>query len=88
MSVCPWISLNRDTSLSCNMNTIYIQCHSNPVLFPPCKPHLYDGKVYGLKKKVYIWTSMDVVPAGCGMFFYIFRFKMWFFHFITGVIFS
>ena len=61
MSVCPWISLNRDTSLSCNMNTIYIQCHSNPVLFPPCKPHLYDGKVYGLKKK---GVYMD--KYGCG----------------------
>ena len=50
------------------MATSFSQCHINPVLVPPCKPHdpvkyLYENQTYDMKTWVYIWTSMDVVPV-------------------------
>ena len=44
------------------------QCHNNPVLVPPRKPpdpvkDHYDSQIYDLKKRVDIWTRMDVVPV-------------------------
>ena len=44
------------------------QCYNNPVLVPPRKPpdpvkDIYEGQIYDLKTRVYIWTRMDVVPV-------------------------
>ena len=73
--------------------TIYSEYHNNPVLVPPCKPpdpvkDLYDGQIYDLKKRVDIWTRMDIVPVEYGTFAQIFHLKMFFFQFITGITFK
>ena len=73
--------------------TSSIQCHSNPVLVPPRKPpdpvnDLYDSQTYDLKKRVGIWTRMDVVPVKYGTFARTFHLTMWFFLFITGIDFN
>ena len=74
------------------MMTSSSQCHNNPVLVPPRKPHysvkdLYDGQIYDLKTRVNIWTRIDVVPVEYGTFAQTFHLTMWFFQFITGVTF-
>ena len=66
------------------------QCHNNPVLVPPRKPHdpvkdLYDGQIYDLKTRVNIWTRMDMVPVEYGTYAQTFQLTMWFFQFITGI---
>ena len=69
------------------------QCHNNPVLVPPRKPpdlvkDIYDSHTYDLKTRVYIWTSMDVVPVEYGKISQTFILTMWFFQFITGITFN
>ena len=46
---------------------------------------LYDGQTYDLKKRIDIWTRVDVVPVEYGTFPLIFNLEMWFFQFITGI---
>ena len=70
-----------------------IQCHNNPVLVPPRKPpdpvkDLYDGQIYDLKTRVFIWTRMDAVPVEYGKFAQTFHLTIWFFQFITGITFK
>ena len=66
------------------------QCHNNPVLVLPHKPpdavkDLYEGQTYDLKKKLDIWTRMDVVPVEYRTFSHTFHLTMWLFKFITGI---
>ena len=49
---------------------------------------LYDGYTYGLKIRVDIWISMDVVPVEYGEFAKKFHLKMCLFQFITGINFN
>ena len=81
MLMWPWISLERQSSWIWIPRTSSIQCHNNPVMVPPCKPpdtmkYLYGGQTYDLKKRVDIWTSMDVVPVEYGTFTHTFHFTM------------
>ena len=55
-----------------------VQCywhfHKIPVLFLYHKPsnhimHIYDGKNYGLKTRLNLWTRMDLVPVEYEIFF-------------------
>ena len=90
MSMWPCIFIEREICWRCILSTISVQCNNNPVLVPPCKPpdpvkDLYDGQTYDLKKRVDIWTSMDIVPVEYGTFAQTFHLAMWFFQFITGV---
>ena len=66
MSMCPWISLNRESYWRWSLGKISIQCHNNPVLVPSLKSpdpanDIYDGQTYEMKKRVDIWTKMYVV---------------------------
>ena len=93
MSACPWIWLEREISWRWSPRTSSRQFHNNPVLFPPHKPpdpvkDLYDGQTYDLKKRVDIWTRMDVVPVEYVTFAQTFKLTMWFFQFITGFTFK
>ena len=93
MSVWPCISLERKSCRRWSLRTSSRQCHNNPVLVPPRKPpdpvkDLYDNHTYDLKKRVDIWTSMEVVPVEYGTFTQIFHLMMWFFQFITGIYFK
>ena len=61
----PWISLGRESYWFWILRKLSRQCHSNPVLFTPCKPpnivkDLYDSHTYGLK------TRVDMYKDGCG----------------------
>ena len=64
MSVWPWLFLESESSWSWSLRTSSIQCHSNPVLVPPCKPtdtvkDIYDGHTYDLKQGwIYGWGWM------------------------------
>ena len=49
---------------------------------------IYDSYTFDLKKRLDIWTRMDVVPVEYGNFAQTFHLKMWFFQFITGVYFK
>ena len=49
---------------------------------------IYDGQIYDLKTRVDIWTRVDVVPAEYGTFSQTFHLTMWFFQFITDIIFK
>ena len=73
MSVCPWISLEKESYWRWILRKISRQCHINPILVTPLKPpdpekDLYDGRTYDPKTRVDTWTRMDVVPAKCGYF--------------------
>ena len=66
---------------------------SNPVLVTHREPpnpvrDLYDGQTYDLKRRVDIWTRMDMVPAEYGKFSHTFHLMMCFFQFITGITFN
>ena len=93
MSICPWISLERENCRRWSLKTSYSQCHNNPVFVPPRKPpdpvkDIYDGQTHDLKTRVYIWTRMDVVPVEYETFAQTFHLSMWFFQFITGITFK
>ena len=93
MSMCPWISLERESFWRWIIMKSSIQCHNNPVLVPPRKPpgpvkDLYDGQIYELKTRVDIWTWMDVVPVEFGIFAQTFHLTIWLFQFITGITFK
>ena len=67
--------------------------YSNLVLLHTHKPpdHVMDNndsKTYGMKIRMDIWTSMDVVPVEYGIFAQKFHLNMWFFQFITGITFK
>ena len=90
MLMWPWISLERESFWRWILMTSSSQCHNKPVLVTPRKPpnpvkDLYDGHIYDLKTRVYIWTRMDVVPVEYGTFAQTFQLAMWFFKFITGI---
>ena len=75
------------------MRKNYSQCQNKPVLVPPSKPpypvkDLYDGQTYDLKTSVDIWTRMDVVPVEYGTFAQTFHLTIWFFQFVTRIIFK
>ena len=68
ISVWTFLSLERESYWSWSLRTSSIQCHSNPILVPPCNPPdhvkaIYDGQTCDLKTKVDIWTRIDVVPV-------------------------
>ena len=93
VSVCPWISFERDSYWRWSLKTSSNQCHNNPVMVPHRKPHdpikrLYDCQTYDLKTRVDTWTNMDVVLVEYGTFAWKFHLKMWFFRFITGITFK
>ena len=93
MLMWPCISLERESCWRWSLRTSSSQCHNNPFLFPPRKPpnpvkDNYDGQTYDLKKRVDIWTSMDVVPVEYGTFSQTCHLTMWFFQFITGITFK
>ena len=46
---------------------------------------LYDGQTYDLKKRVDIWTRMDVFPVEYGTFAQTFHLEMWFFSLLLGL---
>ena len=48
---------------------------------------IYGIKIYDLKTRVDVLTRMDVVTVEYGIFYQTFQLKMWFFKFITGIIF-
>ena len=93
MSMWPCILLERESCWRWDLRKISSQCQNKPVLVPTHKPpnpvrDIYDGKTYDLKKRVGIWTRMDVVTVEHGTFAQTFQLKMWFFQFITGITFK
>ena len=46
---------------------------------------VYEGQTYYLKKRVDIWTSIDVVPVEYVPLYHIFHLTLWLFQFITRV---
>ena len=48
---------------------------------------IYGIKIYDLKTRVDVLTRMDVVTVEYGIFYQTFQLKMWFFKFITVIIF-
>ena len=93
ISMCSWISLDRESYQICSLRTSSSHCHNNPVSVPPLKPpdhvkDFYDGQTYDPKKRANIWTRMDVVPVEYGTFSQKFHLMMCFFQFITGVAFN
>ena len=72
------------------MSTISKHGHNNPVMVPSRKPpdtvkEIYDSQTYDLKTKMYMWTSMDVVPVEYETFAQTFHLIVWFFQFITWI---
>ena len=64
------------------------QCHNNQVLVPSRKPpdpvkDIYYGQTYDLKKRVDIWTRIDIVTVEYRTFSQTFHLKMWLFQFIA-----
>ena len=49
--------------------------------------YLFEGHIYGLKTRVYIWMRMDAVPVEYGTRSQIFHLMMQNFKFITGITF-
>ena len=93
MLIWPWISLERKSCWRWSLSTSSSQCHNNSVLFHPRKPpdhvkDIYDGQTYELKKRLDIWTRMDLVPVEYRTFSQTFHLTMWFFQFITGISFK
>ena len=93
MSMWPWISLERESCYIWSLRTISIQCHNNPVFVPLCKPpdhvkDIYEVHTFDLKTRVGIWTKMDVVPVEYGKFAQKSQLTMWFFQFITRIVFK
>ena len=90
MLIWPCILLERESYWIWIMRKSSSQCHNNPVLVPPGKPpdpvkDIYDGQNHDLKKRVDIWTSMEVVPVEYGTFDQTFHLTRWFCQFINGI---
>ena len=85
-----WLSLERESYWIWILRTSSSQCHNNPVMVPPRKPpdpatDIYDSQPYDLKKRVDVWTTMDVVPVKYETFIQTFHLTICFFQFITGI---
>ena len=90
MSVCPWISLDRESSWSWFLRKNSNQFYIKPVLVYPNKApdslmDLQDIHTYDYKKRVGIWKRMNVVPVEYEDFDQTVHLTMWFFQFITGI---
>ena len=88
--VWPWILIDRESSWSWILRTIYIQCQSKLVVVPPHKPpnltmDVYDSNNSGLKTMVDIWTIMYMFTEEYRIFDQKFHLTMWFFRFITWI---
>ena len=46
---------------------------------------IYYGHTCGLKTRLYIWMSMNLVPVKYGKLLQVFQLMMWFFQFVTGI---
>ena len=93
MSMWPWILLVRENCWKWILSTSSSQCHNNPFLVPPRKPpdpvkDIYHGHTYDLKKRMDIWTRVDMVPVEYGTFSQTFHLTMCLFQFITGITFK
>ena len=89
-SVWPGISLERESYWILILRISSSQCHSNPVLFLPCKTpdpvkDLYDGHTYDLKTGVDVWIRIDVFQVEYGTFAQTFHLMIWFFQIITRI---
>ena len=91
MPVWTCISFARESYWGSVLRTSSSQCHSNPVLVPPCKPpdsvkDLYEGHNYDLETRLDIWKRTDVVQWSMAHLLRHSTLWMWFFQFITGII--
>ena len=48
---------------------------------------IYYGHIFDLKKRVYIWLRMNVVPLEYLTLAHMFHLMIWFFHSVTDITF-